>query len=88
MVPDALIHHTEAGVSNMPSRLEEIIFIVAEEPEGGYSARALSESIITQAEDLEALKVAVRDAVLCHFDEGRAPRMIRLHLVKDFLVAV
>jgi len=72
----------------MPSRIAEIIFIVAEEPEGGFSARALGESIVTQAEDLESLKVAVRDAVLCHFDEGQAPRMIRLHLVKDFLVAV
>jgi hypothetical protein len=72
----------------MPTRLEEIIFEVTEEPEGGFSARALGESIVTQAEDLEALKVAVRDAVLCHFDEGQAPRLIRLHWVKDFLVAV
>ena len=61
---------------------------MTEEPEGGYSARTLGESIVTQAEDMEALKEAVRDAVLCHFDENQGPRMIRLHLVKDFLVAV
>jgi len=72
----------------MPERLEEIIFEVTEEHEGGFSARALGESIVTQGEDLEALKEAVRDAVICHFDEGQAPRLIRLHLVKDFLVAV
>jgi hypothetical protein len=72
----------------MLDRIDEIIFVVTEETEGGYSARALGESIVTQAEDLEALKEAVRDAVLCHFDEGRAPRLIRLHLVKDYLVAV
>ena len=72
----------------MSTRMEEIIFVVCEEPEGGYSARALGESIFSQADDLEALKLAVRDAVLCHFDENMAPRMIRLHLVKDFLVAV
>jgi len=72
----------------MPDRLEEIIFEVTEESEGGYCARALGESILTQAEDLEALKAAVRDAVICHFDEGQAPRLIRLHLVKDYLVAV
>lgn len=72
----------------MPDRLEEIIFQVTEEPEGGFSARALGESVVTQAEDLETLKEAVRDAVICHFDEGQAPRMIRLHLVKDYLVAV
>lgn len=72
----------------MADRPEEIIFQVTEEPEGGFSARALGESVVTQAESLEALKEAVRDAVICHFDEGQAPRMIRLHLVKDFLVAV
>ena len=72
----------------MPDRQEEIIFEVTEEAEGGYCARALGESIVTQAEDLEALKEAVRDAVICHFDGGQAPRLIRLHLVKDYLVAV
>lgn len=72
----------------MPDRLDEIIFQVTEEPEGGFSARALGESVVTQAEDLEALKEAVRDAVICHFEAGQAPRMIRLHLVKDYLVAV
>lgn len=72
----------------MPDRPEEIIFQVTEEVEGGFTARALGESVFTQADDLEALKAAVRDAVICHFDEGQAPRMIRLHLVKDYLVAV
>ncbi|MDR3683458.1 MAG: hypothetical protein P4L11_06995 [Geothrix sp.] len=88
MVEIALISHTGFEVSTMPDRVEEIIFVVTEEPEGGFSARALGESIVTQAEDMEALKAAVRDAVICHFDEGLAPRLIRLHLVKDFLVAV
>lgn len=88
MVKVDRILHTVSGVSTMPDRVEEIIFIVTEESEGGYSARALGESIVTQAEDMQTLKEAVRDAVLCHFDEGRAPRMIRLHLVKDLLVAV
>lgn len=72
----------------MADRLDEIIFQVTEDPEGGLIARALGQSIITQAEDLERLKEAVRDAVLCHFEDGLAPRMIRLHLVRDFLVAV
>lgn len=72
----------------MPDRLEEIIFQVTEETEGGFSARALGESIVTQAEDMETLKESVRDAVICHFEEGQAPRLIRLHLVKDYLVAV
>lgn len=72
----------------MADRIQEIIFEVTEDLEGGLCARALGASIVTQADDLEALKAAVRDAVLCHYDEGQAPLMIRLHLVKDYLVAV
>lgn len=66
----------------------EVIFVVQESPEGGYEARALNHSIFTQAETIDALKDAVRDAVVCHFDEADRPRVIRLHLVKDELIAV
>ena len=51
----------------------EIIFAVEESPEGGYEARALGYSIFTQADDLQELKVMVRDAVRCHFDENGGP---------------
>lgn len=50
--------------------MNEIIFLVEEALEGGYTARALGESIFTEADTWEELKVAVQDAVLCHFDEG------------------
>jgi hypothetical protein len=53
--------------------MNEIIFLVEEAAEGGYTARALGQSIFTEADDLETLNVQVRDAVLCHFDEGKAP---------------
>jgi hypothetical protein len=66
----------------------EIIFVVQESPEGGYEARALGHSIFTQAETVDALRDAVRDAVVCHFDEAERPRVIRLHVVKDELIAV
>ena len=56
----------------------EIIFEVTESLEGGYEARALSASIFTEAENLPELEEAVRDAVRCHFDEGKAPAIIRL----------
>ena len=69
----------------MPS--SEIIFEVTESLEGGYEARALSASIFTEAETLPELEGAVRDAVLCHFDEGRAPSVIRLHLVRDLVIS-
>jgi len=29
----------------------------------------------------------VREAVLCHFDEGKAPERIRLHFVTDPVLA-
>jgi len=64
----------------------EIIFSVQESPEGGYEARALGHSIFTQADSLEQLKVAVRDAVSCHFEDDKKPGVIRLHIVKDEVI--
>ena len=54
--------------------MEEVIFLVEEAPEGGYTARALGASIFTKAEDMAELRDQVRDAVRCHFDEGQGPR--------------
>lgn len=65
----------------------EIIFSVQESPEGGYEAHALGYSIFTQADTMDALKLNVREAVHCHFDEGNAPRVIRLHIVKDEVIS-
>ena len=66
----------------------EIIFEVTEAIEGGYDARALGYSIFTQGEDWADLKVMIKDAVLCHFDEESAPKVVRLHFVKDEAIAV
>jgi len=66
----------------------EIIFAVNESPEGGYEAHALGHSIFTQATSLEELKTMLQDAVRCHFEPGAAPRLIRLHLVKDEVIPV
>ncbi|MHB1509515.1 MAG: 2-oxoisovalerate dehydrogenase [Acidimicrobiales bacterium] len=66
----------------------ELVFVVEEAPEGGYVARAVGESIVTEADDLDALRDMVRDAVACHFDEEERPRVVRLHLVHDELLAV
>lgn len=64
--------------------MNEVIFEVHEdEAEGGFVARALGHSIVTQAEDWDELRTNVRDAVRCHFEEGKAPRVIRLHRVFD-----
>jgi hypothetical protein len=66
----------------------EIIFIAGESPEGGYEARSLNHSIFTQADTFEALKEMVHDAVSCHFTTEDRPHLIRLHLVKEELMAV
>lgn len=67
--------------------MSEIIFVVEHAPEGGYTAHALGEAIFTQAETIDELHARVRDAVHCHFDEGKAPKMIRLHFVRDEVIA-
>lgn len=67
--------------------MTEIIFVVEEAPDGGYTARALSASIYTEADSLDALRDAVRDAVRCHFDEEARPRVIRLHRTHEEVIA-
>ncbi len=66
--------------------MNEILFIVEDAPEGGFVARALGESIFTEADDLESLHRQVRDAVHCHFDEGMAPALIRLQHSRESAV--
>ncbi len=64
------------------------MFIVEEDPEGGYWARAVGESIFTEADDLDELRKQVLDAVKCHFEDGEVPKVIRLHFVRDEIIAV
>ena len=67
--------------------MTEIVFLVEDDPDGGYTARALGESIFTQAEDINSLKTMIRDAVNCHFEEEQKPKVIRLHIVRDEVIA-
>jgi len=67
--------------------MTEIIFLVEDDPEGGYVARAIGESIFTQGETLEELREMVRDAVQCHFETEQRPKLIRLHIVRDEVIA-
>ena len=63
--------------------MNELIFMVNESPEGGFEARALGESIFTEADNMESLYTNVRDAFHCHFEEINMPKIIRLHFVKE-----
>ena len=68
--------------------MNEVIFVVEEAPDGGYTARALEASIFTEADTMAELHAKVRDAVRCHFDEGNHPKVIRLHHVREEVIAV
>lgn len=65
----------------------EVVFLVEEDPEGGFTAKALGHSIFTQAETAMELRSMVREAVQCHFDEAQRPKVIRLHFVRDEVIA-
>lgn len=65
----------------------EVLFTVEEAPEGGFIARALGHAIFVQADDVSSLREQVRDAVNCHFDPEQKPRIIRLHYVRDEVLA-
>ncbi|WP_297927571.1 hypothetical protein [Metallibacterium sp.] len=67
--------------------MSEIHFIVEEAPEGGFLARAVGVDIFTEADDLPALYVQVRDAVHCHFEPGSGPGIIRLHISREEVLA-
>ena len=68
--------------------MTEILFTVVEAPEGGLTASAVAYSIVTEADTLDELRQNVREAVECHFEEGAAPKLIRLHIVRDEVITV
>ena len=67
--------------------MKELIFMVEEAPEGGYTARAVGESIFTEADTLDEVRTNVLDAVRCHFDEGKRPKMVFLRFVREEVLA-
>jgi hypothetical protein len=66
--------------------MEELIFIVEESPERGYTAKGLGVSIFTQGDTMDELKTAIVDAIHCYFDDEKK-KIIRLHIVKEELIA-
>lgn len=65
---------------------KEIIFLVDEDADGGFTAKALGHSIFTEADTFQELKAMAQDAVRCHFDKKDMPSVIRLHIVKDEVI--
>lgn len=69
--------------------MTEIVFHVEEDPDGGFTARAVGESIFTEAESVEELREHVRDAVTCHFDDSQTrPKVVRLCFRREEVIAL
>jgi hypothetical protein len=68
--------------------MNELIFIVEESLDGGYEARSVGSSIFTQGDDISDLKKQIKDAVNCHFEEDKLPKIIHLHYTKDEVFAL
>ena len=66
----------------------ELVFDVAQDPDGGYTASCLNEDIFTEADSWDELRTKVRDAVEAFYFDSPSPRAIRLHLVRDELLTL
>jgi predicted RNase H-like HicB family nuclease len=67
--------------------MDEIVFEVTQEADGGYCAECSTLDIFTQADSWEELRANVRQAVRAYFFDGGIPERIRLHLVRDEVLA-
>ena len=67
--------------------MNEIVFQVTQENDGGFVAECLSEDIFTQGDTWEELRRNVQEAVSAYFFDRPKPGAIRLHLVRDEVLA-
>lgn len=63
--------------------MSEIVFIVQEDLEGGYTAKAVDKAIFTEADSVEELKNNIKEAIDTHFDEDNKPTLIKLHYTRE-----
>lgn len=67
--------------------MNELVFDVTQEADGGFVAEALGESIFTEGATWVELRANVREAVAAFYFDRPAPSSIRLHLVRDEVLA-
>ena len=65
----------------------EIVFSVTQESDGGFVAEGLSHDIFTQGDNWNDLRANVQEAVSAYFFDQPKPTSIRLHLVRDEVLA-
>ena len=66
----------------------EIVFSVTQEADGGYAAECLSHDIFTQGNSWDELRRNAQEAVAAYFFDQPRPQRVRLHLVRDEVLAV
>ena len=67
--------------------MSEIVFEVTQEADGGFCAECLTESIFTQGDSWDELRAIVKEAVEAFYFDRPKPAGIRLHLVRDEILA-
>ena len=70
------------------SFMSELVFEVVQEPDGGYCAECLTESIFTEGDTWDQLRRNVLEATAAYFFDRPKPERIRLHLVRDEILSV
>jgi predicted RNase H-like HicB family nuclease len=68
--------------------MKELVFEVTQEDDGGFCAECLTENIFTQGDTWDDVRENVQEAVRAYFfDQPATPHRIRLHLVRDEILA-
>jgi hypothetical protein len=68
--------------------VNEIVFEVTQEADGGYCAECLTESIFTQGDDWEELRANVKESVVAFYFDRPKPASVRLHLSRDEMLVL
>ena len=68
--------------------VNELIFEVTQEGDGGFCAECFTEAIFTQGDTWDQLRANVKEAVEAFYFDRPMPSGVRLHLVRDELLAV
>lgn len=68
--------------------MDELVFEVVQEADGGYCAECLTENILTAGDTWDQLRANVLDATAAFYFDRPRPGRIRLHFVRDEILSV
>lgn len=68
--------------------MTELVFEVTQDADGGYCAECLTESIFTQGDGWDELRSNVKDAMAAFYFDQPGPERVRLHLIRDEMLAL